>query len=63
MHYLAAHSYLYGALGMWVFSALVSAMPALPDNAGYGWRWAYGFLHALSANLDKLKATISPPAK
>lgn len=63
MHYLAAHSYLYGALGMWVFSAAVSAMPPLDQTAGYGWRWAYGFLHALSANLDKLKDAIKPPIK
>lgn len=63
MHYLAAHSYLYGAIGMWLFSALVSAMPPIDSNAGYGLRWMYGFLHALSANLDKLHDVIKPPLK
>lgn len=63
MNYLHAHAYLYGIVGMWAFGALVSTMPPLPDNAGYGWRWAYGFLHALAANLDKLKDAIKPPMK
>ena len=63
MHFLSTHAYLYGAVGMWAFAALVSTMPPLPDNAGYGLRWAYGFLHAMAANLDKLKDAVKPPTK
>ena len=63
MHYLGAHSYLLGAIGMWLFGALISTMPALPPNAGYGLRWLYGFLQALAANIDKLKSAVQPPIK
>jgi len=62
-HFIAMHGYLAGAVGMWIFAALVSTMPPLDPNAGYGLRWAYGFLHTLAANLDKLKDAIKPPIK
>lgn len=63
MHYLAAHSYIWGAIGMWLFAALVSTMPQLPPNAGYWARWGYGFVQALAANIDKLKNAAQPPLK
>jgi hypothetical protein len=63
MHYLGAHSYLLGAIGMWLLSAAVSTMPPLTPSAGYGLRWLYGFLQALAANIDKLKNAAQPPLK
>ena len=36
---------------VFVFAAGVSTMPPLSPEAGYFQRWAYGFLHVMSANL------------
>jgi len=38
---------------MWIFSAFVSSMPAYFGN-NYFAKWAYAFLHAIAANLDKV---------
>lgn len=45
-----AHPFWSGVGALWVFSAAVSAMPE-PNGSGNGYKWLYGFLHGLSANL------------
>lgn len=50
IHYVETHGveFIIAYMG---FAALVSSMPALPDNAGYWSRWIYGFLHLAASNL------------
>jgi len=38
-------------LGWYVFSAVVSGMPAPAQASGPGYRWAYATLHLLAGNL------------
>lgn len=63
MHNFWAHagSYITGAAGLWVFSAIVSGMPAPDQSSGKGYRWLYGTFHALAANLDKIAGGVNPP--
>jgi hypothetical protein len=37
----------------WNFSALLSAMPEIPDNAPYLIRWIHDYLQIVAANLNK----------
>lgn len=60
VHY---QSFLLGAGGLWIFSAFVGGMPAPDQTSGKGYRWIYGSLHLLSANLDKVGGAINPPLK
>lgn len=48
-----------GIVVQWVFSAFVSSMPPLPPNANYWAQWGYAGLHALAANIDKLKMPVN----
>lgn len=38
----------------WLFSALCSSMPPLPDKAGYLLTWAHSFLQAVAGNINKI---------
>lgn len=37
----------------WNFSALLSAMPEIPDSAPYLVRWIHDYLQIVAANLNK----------
>lgn len=37
----------------WNFSALLSAMPAIPEDAPYLVRWLHDYLQLVAANLNK----------
>jgi hypothetical protein len=53
-HHWITEGVVTGATCMWVFSAIVSSMPALPPNANYWAKWAFAALHAIAANIDKV---------
>lgn len=47
-------------IGWYVFSSVVSGMPAPDSGSGLGYRWAYASLHLLAANFDKVAAEWRP---
>jgi hypothetical protein len=53
--FVAANKTIISLGGLWAFSALCSAMPPLPEKAGYGLTWAHNFLQAVAANINKIK--------
>ena len=60
---LANHGVWIGIGLMWSFSAFVGGMPEPDSSSGKGYRWFYGSLHMLAANLDKVGSSIKPPLK
>lgn len=61
-HFLAAHEQVFFGMGaLWVFSAFVGGMPAPDTSSGKAYRWAYGSLHLLAANLEKVGQAVKPP--
>lgn len=53
-----------GGVGLqWMFSAFVSSMPPLPSGSNYWAKWAFAFLHAAAANIDKVHIPNSPADK
>jgi hypothetical protein len=53
LKYLYAHPAIMLGAG-WAFSAIVGAMPPLPDNATYLVRWAHDALQVLASNVTKV---------
>jgi len=51
MDLLQQHQVLATLLGFWVFSAVISGMPAPLPNSSRGYTWLYGSLHILAANI------------
>lgn len=54
-----AHAFWFGVVGLWAFSAIVGGMPAPDNSSGKAYRWLYGSLHLLAANLDKVSTSIN----
>lgn len=50
------HSPMFWVTLMYIYNSAVSTMPPLPEGASYWARWAYGAVHALAANWDKVMA-------
>jgi len=50
-------------MALWLLSAAISTMPAPDTNSGKLYLWAYGFLHAVSGNLDKVSTSFKPTLK
>lgn len=48
-----AHSTVILLAAGWLFSAAMSTMPPLPENAGFVATWVYKFLQAVAANFSK----------
>ena len=44
----------------WLFSALCSSMPPLPDKAGYLLVWMHNFLQAVAGNINKIGTKGAP---
>lgn len=51
---LLAHKAEIALAGAWMFSALCSSMPPLPDKAGFVLTWAHSFLQAVAGNINKI---------
>ncbi len=45
----------------YLFSSAVSALPPLPDDAGYWGKWGFTFLHLLAADWKQVLATAKIP--
>jgi hypothetical protein len=50
--FIAAHPAPSALAVYWLFSAVVSGMPAPVAASGLGYRWAYSTLHALAGDLS-----------
>ena len=60
MHqFIATHGVWVGIAGMWLFSALSGGMPDPTPQSGVAYRWIYGSLHILAANLDKVQKDLN----
>ena len=56
------HQVLYTVAGYYVFSAAVGAMPTPATNGNMFYRWLFGFLQAVGANLTRVVASKYPEA-
>lgn len=52
--WLAHHQAILGAAGVWIFSSLVSSMPAPKPSASTGYLWLYKFLQTLSGSMKQV---------
>jgi hypothetical protein len=57
-----SHAAIAAIAGFWLFSALVSGMPAPKESSGIGYVWLYNSLHMLASNLNNLfqKKNLAP---
>jgi hypothetical protein len=53
MQFVEAHRTVILLAGAWNFSAVLSAMPELPENAPFWAVWAHDYLQIVAANLNK----------
>lgn len=51
--FVQAHSTTISLALAWMFSAAMSTMPPLPEQAGFLASWVYKFLQAVAANFSK----------
>lgn len=61
--FLSQHQFWLGVGALWAFSAFVGGMPDPDQTSSKGYRWLFGSLHLLSANLDKVAQSAKPPLK
>lgn len=55
MQFFVAHQTQLALAGAWLFSALMSSMPAVdPTKLSFSVRWLYSFAQFLAANLHKV---------
>ena len=54
VQFLMAHKTELSVASLWLFSALLSTMPPLPEKAGFMLTWAHGFLQAIAGNINKI---------
>lgn len=52
--FLLQHSTAFSLVAAWLFSALFSTMPPIPEKAGYWLTWAHNFLQFAAANTNKI---------
>ena len=55
------YGFMKGLLGLWVFSAAVSALASPNEKSSKFYAWIYRFSHLLAENLDRLQITASLP--
>jgi hypothetical protein len=63
MNFIHQNGYWLAPAALWGLSAAVSSMPEPDQTSGKFYRWAFGFLHAIAGNLDKVSTSIKPPLK
>lgn len=59
-NWILAHQLIAGAVGMWIFSTALGAMPTPHDGSSGFYEFAFKFLQGLGAGLPRLLAIYSP---